>query len=189
MCARHSSTTLKGISGFLLKDLMKLVLSQEITKENYDDYIDEWKKSKEVLIPSTLNQSYGDFCAFTKKEQSLDLKDAISGRVPNETYFLVEANGYIIGAVNLRYEMTEVLLKKGGHISLGIRPSMRNKGYAFIMLKLAFNIMRPKGMTKILMTCVRGNKSCQGTMKKVGAKLENSYEIDDYVIDRYWVNL
>ncbi|NLB20264.1 MAG: GNAT family N-acetyltransferase [Clostridium sp.] len=168
---------------------MKLVLSHEITKETYEDYIDEWKQEKEDLIPSTLNQDYNDFCILIEKEKSLEHVDPLQGRVPNETYFLVEDNGYIIGAVNLRYEMTEVLLKKGGHLSFGIRPAMRNKGYAFIMLKLAFNVLRPKGMTKILITCIRGNKPCQGAMKKVGAILENSYELDDYVIDRYWVKL
>lgn len=168
---------------------MKLVLFQDITKEAYQDYIYEWKQSHELLVPSTLNQGYEDLCDFTKKELELSGENKNTNRVPNETYFLIEDNGYIIGAVNLRYEMTEVLLKRGGHLSFGIRPAMRNKGYAFIMLKLAFNILRPKGMTKILITCIRGNKPCQGAMKKVGAKLENSYEQDGEVIDRYWVKL
>lgn len=168
---------------------MKLVLSEYIVKETYNDYIKEWKEEKEILIPSTLNQDYDAFCTFIENEKNPSDESTLSGRVPNETYFLTEDNGYIIGAVNLRYEMTEVLLKKGGHVSFGIRPTMRNKGYAFIMLKLAFNILRPKGMTKILITCTRGNKPCLGTMKKVGAKLENAYEEDGQVIDRYWINL
>ncbi len=168
---------------------MKFVLSEDITKETYMDYIDEWRTQDEFLIPSTLNQTYEEFCALIESEKNLTKIDLSLGRVPNETYFLLEDNGYIIGAVNLRYEMTEELLKKGGHVSFGIRPAMRNNGYAFIMLKLAFNILRPKGMTRILITCTRGNKPCQVAMKKVGAKLENSYESDGKVIDRYWVNL
>ncbi len=168
---------------------MKLVLSENITKETYIDYIDEWKEHGELLIPSALNQDYETFLTCTEREKELNKKDLSSGRVPNDTYFLIEDNGYIIGAVNLRYEMTETLLKMGGHVSFGIRPLMRNKGYAFIMLKLAFNILRPMGMPRVLITCIRGHKSCQGTMKKVAAKLENSYELDGQVIDRYWVNL
>lgn len=167
---------------------MKFVLSDVITKEAYDDYIRDWNAQDETLIPSTLNQDYPSFCAFIAQEKE-DLAKESSKRVPNETYFLIEDNGYIIGAINLRYEMTEVLLKKGGHISFGIRPTMRNKGYAFIMLKLAFNVLRPKGMTKALITCTRGNKPCLEIMKKISAKLENSYELNGQVIDRYWVNL
>ncbi len=168
---------------------MKFVLSEDITKESYIDYINEWKAEGEPLIPSTLNQNYEEFCALTENEKHLTNNDLDPGRVPNETYFFIEDNGYIIGAVNLRYEITDVLLKKGGHLSFGIRPAMRNKGYAFIMLKLAFNILRPKGMSRALITCTRGNKPCQVAMKKVGAKLENSYELDGKVIDRYWINL
>ncbi|WP_242694192.1 GNAT family N-acetyltransferase [Proteiniclasticum aestuarii] len=106
-----------------------------------------------------------------------------------ETLFLVEDNGYIIGAINLRYAMTDDLLKLGGHMSFGIRPEERQKGYAFIMVKLALNRLRTSGITRALVTITRDNKAAQKTIRKIGGKLENAYESNGTVIDRYWISL
>lgn len=111
------------------------------------------------------------------------------GMVRAETLFLIEDNGYIIGAINLRYAMTEDLLKLGGHLSFGIRPEERKKGYAFIMVKLALNRLRISGITRALVTITRDNKAAQKTIRKIGGKLENAYESKGTVIDRYWISL
>lgn len=111
------------------------------------------------------------------------------GLVRADTLFLVENNGYILGAINLRYAMNEDLLKFGGHMSFGIRPEERKKGYAFIMVKLALNILRTNGITKALVTITRDNKAAQRTIRKIGGKLENAYELKGTVIDRYWISL
>lgn len=111
------------------------------------------------------------------------------GMVRADTLFLVENNGYILGAINLRYAVNEDLLKLGGHLSFGIRPEERKKGYAFIMVKLALNILRINGITKALVTVTRDNKAAQQTIRKVGGKRENAYELNGTVIDRYWISL
>lgn len=126
------------------------------------------------------------------KEAQLALAEDNShpeGMVRAETLFLVEDNGYIIGAINLRYAMTEDLLKLGGHMSFGIRPEERKKGYAFIMVKLALNRLRISGITRALVTITRDNKAAQKTIRKIGGKLENAYESKGTVIDRYWISL
>lgn len=126
------------------------------------------------------------------KEAQLALAEDNShpeGMVRAETLFLVEDNGYIIGAINLRYAMTDDLLKLGGHMSFGIRPEERQKGYAFIMVKLALNRLRTSGITRALVTITRDNKAAQKTIRKIGGKLENAYESNGTVIDRYWISL
>lgn len=126
------------------------------------------------------------------KEAQLALAEDKShpeGMVRAETLFLVEDNGYIIGSINLRYAMTEDLLRLGGHLSFGIRPEERKKGYAFIMVKLALNRLRISGITRALVTITRDNKAAQKTIRKIGGKLENAYESKGTVIDRYWISL
>ena len=56
----------------------------------------------------------------------------------------------MVGAVNIRHDLNDYLLKYGGHIGDGIRPSERRKGYATEMIRLALEECRKLGLTRVL---------------------------------------
>lgn len=59
--------------------------------------------------------------------------------VPDTTLFCLDKDKNIfVGAVNIRHYLNDALLKTGGHIGVGIRPSERRKGYATTAITLAF---------------------------------------------------
>ena len=156
----------------------------------FKEYIESWRKENERISPSSCEISSLTFREWKESQLAMTKKEILpQGMVRADTLFLVENNGYILGAINLRYAMTEDLLKFGGHLSFGIRPEERKKGYAFIMIKLALNILRTNGITKALVTITRDNKAAQRTIRKIGGKLENAYELQGNVIDRYWISL
>lgn len=156
----------------------------------FKEYIDSWRKENERISPSSCEISSLTFREWKESQLAMAKEEILpQGMVRADTLFLVENNGYILGAINLRYAMTEDLLKFGGHMSFGIRPEERKKGYAFIMIKLALNILRTNGITKALVTITRDNKAAQRTIRKIGGKLENAYELQGNVIDRYWISL
>ncbi len=156
----------------------------------FKEYIDSWRKENERISPSSCEISSLTFREWKESQLAMTKEEILpQGMVRADTLFLVENNGYILGAINLRYVMTEDLLKFGGHLSFGIRPEERKKGYAFIMIKLALNILRTNGITKALVTITRDNKAAQRTIRKIGGKLENAYELQGNVIDRYWISL
>jgi predicted acetyltransferase len=169
---------------------IKLVEIKDLDELNYLSYISSWKEMNETLSPSSCDMGILSFIEWQKRELLLQNEETLpEGFVRAETLFLVEDNGYILGAINLRYAMTESLLRYGGHLSFGIRPEERQKGYAFIMVKLALNRLRMNGIKKALVTVKRSNKAVKNTVRKIGGTLENAYEEDGHVIDRYWIAL
>lgn len=74
-------------------------------------------------------------------------------RVPAEIYYLVNEQDRIIGMINIRLCLNERLMKCGGHIGYGIRPSERNKGYNKINLYLALLRCQSLGIKEVILDC------------------------------------
>lgn len=169
---------------------IKLVDITEIDEKNFLEYIKEWKENHESIFPTVCEQNGKTYSDWKKHQLPLlNSETRLEGPIKSETLFLIEDNGYIIGAIDLRYDLTAEVLKHEGHLSFGVRPAERRKGYAFIMLKQSLNTLRLNRVNKALITTNRDNKAAKNTIKKIGGKLENSYEMKGNVIDRYWVEL
>ncbi len=114
---------------------------------------------------------------------------AQTGWVNCSTYFAFVGDK-IVGMIQIRHTLNEILIKSGGHIGYGVRPSERRKGYAAQMLKLALNKCREFGIEKALVTCDKDNIGSARTILKNGGVLENEFTNDDGVIEqRYWITL
>lgn len=114
---------------------------------------------------------------------------AYPGRVPSTTYFAVVGDR-IVGTVQVRHELNEFLLKSGGHIGYGVRPSERRKGYATKMLTLALQKCQKLGIKKALVTCDKGNIASAKTILKCGGVLENEVAVENgNIVQRYWITL
>ena len=118
------------------------------------------------------------------------MKKTENGPVPDTTLFCLEKDRNIfVGAVNIRHHLNEELLKTGGHIGAGIRPSERRKGYATAMIGLALEECRKLGIENVLITCDKDNIGSAKSIIKNGGVLENEVEEDGHMEQRYWIQL
>ena len=82
------------------------------------------------------------------------------------------------------------MLLEGGHIGDGIRPSERRKGYATLMIKLALEECKKRGINRVLMTCDKDNIGSAKSIMNNGGVLENEIIGEDgKTIQRYWINI
>ena len=117
------------------------------------------------------------------KEKGIGLEE---GWVPASAFWLVE-KGEVIGMVSLRHTLNENLLKIGGHIGYGIRPSNRNKGYGTKILELALKEAKKLGIEKVLVSCDDDNIGSIKVIEKNGGILENKIVDERKLKRRYWI--
>lgn len=110
--------------------------------------------------------------------------------VPDTTLFCLDKDRNIfVGAVNIRHYLNDELLKTGGHIGDGIRPSERRKGYATAMIALALKECKKLGIKRVLMTCDKNNIGSAKSIINNGGVLENEVEEDGHIELHYWIQL
>ncbi|NFT07450.1 GNAT family N-acetyltransferase [Clostridium botulinum] len=170
---------------------MKLITLTSSYKTEWESLISEFEENGEKLIPLAMKGHANTFEEFLieayKNSKGIDLPDGI---VPSDIYFLVDDNSkYLIGAIDIRHYLNEYLLKYGGNIGYGIRPSERKKGYATEMLYLALEECKTKGLSKVLITCFKSNIASANTIIKNGGILENEIAEGGNVKQRYWIQL
>lgn len=155
--------------------------------------IDEWKLDQEVNHTNRspyaiFKNDYHDFDYYL---EHLEHKVATENRVPDSVFFLLDIDrNRLLGAVNIRHYLSESLLKTGGHIGDGIRPSERRKGYATEMIRLALIECKKLGIEKVLMTCDKDNIGSQKSIINNGGILENEVvDEDGEIVQRYWIDI
>lgn len=168
----------------------KLIEPTLVMEKEYNNYIDEWDKSGEEIVPLASRRSIVGYENLINcwKEQSTN-KAYEEGFVPASLYFLIDENMRIYGSLHIRHELNDFLLNYGGHIGYGIRPSERKKGYARKILSLSLLIVRKMGINKALITCNKDNIASAKTILKNGGVLENEVIEGGEVTQRYWINI
>ena len=171
---------------------IKLVKLSKEYKNQLFEMLDEWKSDIEN---NGSNHSpwaifKNDYHNFDYYLDNLELKEAKDGKVPDSVFFCLDLDRNIfVGAVNIRHYLNEGLLKSGGHIGDGIRPSERRKGYATAMIKLALEECKKLGIDKVLMVCDKDNVGSAKSITNNGGVLENEIVEDGVVEQRYWIEL
>lgn len=143
---------------------IELVRLTDEYREQLFEMLTEWKKD---IMENHADMSpwkiwANDFHDFDRYLNDLDTKD---------------------GAEN------EELLKTGGHIGDGIRPSERRKGYATAMIALALDECKKLGISRVLMCCDKDNVGSVRSIIKNGGVLENEVEGNGHIVQRYWIQL
>lgn len=131
------------------------------------------------------------FAELTRKTGNIVLPDGeIIPRVPSDVFWLVDGETFI-GEAGLRYELNDWLLKIGGHTGYGIRPKSQRRGYGKLILKLALDELRHRGIERALVTCYDHNIGSAKIIEANGGVLEDL--IDDPrgggKSRRYWIDL
>ena len=115
-----------------------------------------------------------------------------NGRCQGKTFLLVRENdNRIVGTINIRWNLNEEMLRFGGHIGYGIRPTERRKGYNKINLYLGMIEAKKIGLENVMLDCDVNNLGSDRTLKALGGKLERT-EIDpsDGILTNvYWFNV
>lgn len=162
-------------------------------REQLFEMLTEWKADIEnnCTNPSPYAIFRNDFHDFDYYLQNLETKEGnADGYVPDTTLFCLDKDRNIfVGAVNIRHYLNETLLKTGGHIGDGIRPSERRKGYATAMISLALQECRKLGINRVLMCCDRNNIGSAKSIIRNGGVLENEVVEDGVPVQRYWIRV
>lgn len=112
-----------------------------------------------------------------------------AGKVPQSTYWLVNAGDRVVGIVRVRHRLNERLLQFGGHIGYYIRPSERGKGYGKLALQLALEQTRRLGINRALLTVNPANTYSKRIVLSNGG-VQDGQGVDPAsgeVVDRYWI--
>ena len=172
--------------------LRLIKLTKEYEKQ-LGEMIDEWKADQELNHTNRspwaiFKNDYHDFDYYL---EHLEVKTPEDGKVPDSVFFLLdEDRNRLLGAVNIRHYLNEALLKEGGHIGDGIRPSERRKGYATEMIRLALIECRKLGIDRVLMTCEKDNIGSAKSILKNGGVLENEFVNSEGCVEqRYWIRV
>ena len=172
---------------------LKLIKLTKKYEAQLGEMIDEWKADQQInhtnCSPWAIFKN--DYHDFDRYLNNLELKTASEGKVPDSVFFLLDAQrDRLLGAVNIRHYLNDALLKEGGHIGDGIRPSERRKGYATELVRLALQECRKLGIQRVLMTCEKDNIGSAKSILKNGGVLENEFvNGDGRIKQRYWIEL
>ena len=110
------------------------------------------------------------------------------GWVPATLYYLVDGEGHVAGALDLRHYLNDGLYY-GGHIGYGMSPPYRGRGWAPLMLALGLEKAKALGIHRALVTCNDDNLPSAGTIEACGGVLENVVLEEGKPLRRYWIDL
>ena len=171
----------------------KLIKLTKAYEKQLGEMIDEWKadQAQNHTNGSPWAIFKNDYHDFDRYLRELEIKEPGDGKVPDSTFFLLdEERDRLLGAVNIRHYLNAYLLREGGHIGDGIRPSERRKGYGTELLKLALIECKALGISRALVVCDRNNVGSAKAIQRNGGVLENEFVNEDGGIgQRYWIQI
>lgn len=167
--------------------MIKLVELHTKYKKQFNKMMEEWTNYNEVIIPYALTKI--DYKYFDIYIEQIEILESNRVKAPSKLFFCLDTKtNKFVGAVVIRLHLTNDLLERGGHISNGILPSERNKGYGTMLVKLAIEKCREYGIDKILMVCEKNNLASSKTIIKNNGILDNEIQVGNKIIQRYWIN-
>ena len=166
-------------------------------KDEIIEYINEFVEyNSDINGTGSLNKILEGYTFEQALDRCLKIEDEeyakSVNRCPGKTFLLIRENdNRIVGSINIRWDLNEAMLKFGGHIGYGIRPTERRKGYNKINLYLGMMEAQKIGLEKVMLDCDVNNLGSDKTLKALGGKLERT-EVDpsDGVLTNvYWFDV
>lgn len=166
-------------------------------KDEIIEYLDEFVKyNSNINGTGSLDKIYDGYTFEEALERCLNMKNEwyakSINRVPGKTFLLIiKDDNKIVGTINIRWNLSEKMLKFGGHIGYGIRPTERRKGYNKIQLYLVLLEAQKLNLDKVMLDCSVHNLGSDKTIKALGGILERCEldESDNTMTNVYWINV
>ena len=142
------------------------------------------------LRPSDEVDSPAGFAAWVARlaDESDSAKPLDAGRVHCTYRWIVEGDR-VLGAIALRHELNDFLLRAGGHIGYGIRPPARRRGLATWALGRMLGEARVLGLDRVLIICEVNNIASAKTIERYGGVLEDVRDTELGTMRRYWIKI
>jgi predicted acetyltransferase len=159
--------------------------------DSYRALIVEFVAHGDALVPFTLAFENADFDAFLSKLGDCAVGVGVpDGFVAHSTFWLVRDGKEVVGVSNIRHALTPALLREGGSIGYGIRPTARRQGLGIAILRLSVLRAVELGQTRVLVTCGKQNVASAGVIVRNGGVLESEEYLADRgeVVQRYWIS-
>ena len=156
------------------------------------DMMDEWTAREVRLTPWVIwKNGQMDYRDFEGYSANLAVRTTDDRWMASSVFFaLDEERELFVGAVEVRHGLNDYLLRHGGHIGDGVRPSERGKGYGTEIVRLALEKCREMGIMDVLMVCDKNNIASAKTIIRNGGVMENEVADENGTIDqRYWIHL
>ena len=144
---------------------------------------EERKKDQDI---KKLQENFSEF--LTKMRNYEKGKNLPKGYVSASYYWLVDNNDFV-GETTIRHKLTKALLKEGGHIGYGIRPTKRKLGYGTKILTLALKKAKKLGIKKVLVTCDDNNIGSRKVIEANEGILEKKIRHKGKLLRHYWIKL
>ena len=170
--------------------MLFLTLPSVTYKESFLQSVEEFHDESRQLYYDTKRISR-DFAGFV--QSLLDHEDRTKTkleRIPSTEYWLIDGEE-VVGGLNLRHELNDILLRIGGHIGYEIRPSKRRQGYGKEILRLGLEKARERGFRRVLVTCDANNIGSKKIIEYNGGVFENAVDVPRSPVKRlrYWITI
>ena len=169
---------------------LSLVHPSAHLRDAYRALIAEFVANGDALVPFTLAFENTNFDAFLSKLSDCARGVSVpSGFVAHSTFWLVRGGTEVVGVSNIRHALTPALLREGGSIGYGIRPTARRQGLGTAILRLSLLRATELGVSRALVTCGKQNVASAGAILRNGGVLESEEYLADtgQVVQRYWI--
>lgn len=139
------------------------------------DYFEECKRYGEAALDSF---PYDAWLIHTKAN---DVQEPIPPDWVQSSIFFVmrKADQRLIGMVDIRYTLNDLLSSYDGHIGYGVRPSERRKGYDTAILRMALDYARTLGFTRVTLACHQDHEASRCAILLCGGMMKRSFLLAD----------
>ncbi|MCL2752713.1 MAG: GNAT family N-acetyltransferase [Defluviitaleaceae bacterium] len=179
------------LEGTMLK--VSLVEASKIYEKQVMDYRQEFIECGEREINGSSGlleyDNYDKWLRDVMVEK--DIKCSLTDTSAAVYFLLREDDGRIIGSTKLRHHLTEELLKDGGNIGYGVRPSERWKGYGTVILSLVLEEAKKLGLNKVMISCNKDNRaSAHVAIRNGGILAREGFDEDEgKITEIYWIDI
>jgi predicted acetyltransferase len=159
-------------------------------ESSYRGHVAEFVARGEPFIPFTIGFDLSDFSALLKRledsSRGVGIRD---GYAAHSTFWLVRNGVEVVGVSSIRHALTPKLLREGGNIGYGIRPSARGQGFGNEILRLTLDRAAASGLKEAFVTCDKANVASAKVILRNGGILDSEMFLEErgVFLQRYWI--
>jgi predicted acetyltransferase len=167
---------------------IKLIIPDIKYEKEFINFINDFKSTGEKLIPFILKFYKGNIIDYVNDLLNFSKGIGVPEGLIEHSTFWLKNDFEILGVINIRHRLNDLLIKQGGHIGFGISPKNRKKGYGKQLLKLGLIESKKIGINRVLLTCDKNNVGSSKVIIYNGGVLDSEELIDNKIIQRYWID-